>query len=194
MKYREAAKKLQRLHCQELPRRKGGSHRKWFNPATGRAAVLPGNPIQVPIVPPLPVSPIPRFPGSPTPLCSSTPCPHFSLSPPAATCPLPAALVYRVSGVIESLESLTPRDPPQPFGSRRRPMIGERRPLLLAACWFLPPAFAFALRSRRPLVSWSPIHRFSGSPFLRCPPSIRTLVPSYAPIRLASCASARHLI
>jgi len=26
---------------QELPRRKGGSHRKWFNPATGRATVLP---------------------------------------------------------------------------------------------------------------------------------------------------------
>jgi predicted RNA binding protein YcfA (HicA-like mRNA interferase family) len=24
-----------------LPRRGGGSHRKWFNPAAGRAAVLP---------------------------------------------------------------------------------------------------------------------------------------------------------
>jgi predicted RNA binding protein YcfA (HicA-like mRNA interferase family) len=41
MNYREAARKLQRLNCQELPRRKGGSHRKWFNPATGRASVLP---------------------------------------------------------------------------------------------------------------------------------------------------------
>lgn len=41
MKYREAASKLQRLNCQELPRRKGGSHRKWLNPATGRATVLP---------------------------------------------------------------------------------------------------------------------------------------------------------
>jgi len=41
MKYREAARNLQRLNCQELPRRKGGSHRKWFNPATGRATVLP---------------------------------------------------------------------------------------------------------------------------------------------------------
>lgn len=41
MKYREAARKLQELGCRELPRRKGGSHRKWFNPATGRATVLP---------------------------------------------------------------------------------------------------------------------------------------------------------
>ena len=41
MKYREAASKLQRLNCQELPRRKGGSHRKCFNPATGKASVLP---------------------------------------------------------------------------------------------------------------------------------------------------------
>ncbi len=41
MKYREVAKKLQQLNCQELPRRKDGSHRKWFNPATGRATVVP---------------------------------------------------------------------------------------------------------------------------------------------------------
>ena len=41
MKYREAARKLRSLNCQELPRRKGGSHRKWFNPGTGRATVLP---------------------------------------------------------------------------------------------------------------------------------------------------------
>ena len=41
MKYREAARKLQDLGCQELPRRKRGSHRKWLNPATGRATVLP---------------------------------------------------------------------------------------------------------------------------------------------------------
>jgi mRNA interferase HicA len=41
MKYREAARKLQELGCRELPRRKPGSHRKWFNPATGRATVLP---------------------------------------------------------------------------------------------------------------------------------------------------------
>ncbi len=41
MKYREAARKLEALGCQEIPRRKGGSHRKWYNPATGRATVLP---------------------------------------------------------------------------------------------------------------------------------------------------------
>ncbi|TET38577.1 MAG: type II toxin-antitoxin system HicA family toxin [Planctomycetota bacterium] len=41
MKYREAARKLKRLGCRELPRRGRGSHRKWHNPATDRAAVLP---------------------------------------------------------------------------------------------------------------------------------------------------------
>ena len=41
MKYREVASKLHRLGCQELPRRSSGSHRKWFNPATGRATVRP---------------------------------------------------------------------------------------------------------------------------------------------------------
>jgi len=41
VKYREAASKLRNLGCQELERRSGGSHRKWFNPAMGRAAVLP---------------------------------------------------------------------------------------------------------------------------------------------------------
>ena len=41
MKYREAARKLQALGCHELPRRKNGSHRKWFNPITGKATVLP---------------------------------------------------------------------------------------------------------------------------------------------------------
>jgi len=41
MKYRDVARKLQALNCQELPRRSGGSHRKWHNPATGRATVLP---------------------------------------------------------------------------------------------------------------------------------------------------------
>jgi mRNA interferase HicA len=41
MKYAEAARKLRALGCQELPRRKGGSHRKWHNPATGRIAPLP---------------------------------------------------------------------------------------------------------------------------------------------------------
>lgn len=41
MTYREAAAKLRRLGCTELPRRGGGSHRKWTNPATGSATVLP---------------------------------------------------------------------------------------------------------------------------------------------------------
>lgn len=41
MNYREAARRLQRLNCRELPRRRGGSHRKWFNPTTGRVSVLP---------------------------------------------------------------------------------------------------------------------------------------------------------
>lgn len=41
MNYREVARKLVNLGCQELPRRSGGSHRKWFNPATGEATVLP---------------------------------------------------------------------------------------------------------------------------------------------------------
>jgi len=37
VRYRDAAA----LGCRELSRRAGGSHRKWFNPAAGRAAVLP---------------------------------------------------------------------------------------------------------------------------------------------------------
>jgi predicted RNA binding protein YcfA (HicA-like mRNA interferase family) len=41
MKYREVARKLTILGCQELHRRGGGSHRKWFNPATQRAIVIP---------------------------------------------------------------------------------------------------------------------------------------------------------
>lgn len=41
MNYREAVRRLQRLGCQELPRRSGGSHRKWFNPANGEVTALP---------------------------------------------------------------------------------------------------------------------------------------------------------
>jgi len=41
MKYADVARKLRTLGCEELPRRKGGSHRKWHNPATGRIAPLP---------------------------------------------------------------------------------------------------------------------------------------------------------
>lgn len=41
MKYREVARKLAMLGCQELPRKGGGSHRKWLNPATQQASVIP---------------------------------------------------------------------------------------------------------------------------------------------------------
>ncbi|HEY4235297.1 MAG TPA: type II toxin-antitoxin system HicA family toxin [Lacipirellulaceae bacterium] len=41
MKYREVARKLAAMGCQELPRKGGGSHRKWFNPATQQATVVP---------------------------------------------------------------------------------------------------------------------------------------------------------
>lgn len=41
MKYREVAKKLGSLGCHELPRTGGGSHRKWFNPATGGITSVP---------------------------------------------------------------------------------------------------------------------------------------------------------
>lgn len=41
MRYREVARKLVALGCQELPRRSGGSHRKWANPVTNRLAVVP---------------------------------------------------------------------------------------------------------------------------------------------------------
>jgi len=41
MTYREAARKLRRLGCDALPRRSGGSHRKWHNPGSGKGTVLP---------------------------------------------------------------------------------------------------------------------------------------------------------
>lgn len=41
MKYREVAARLRSLGCEEIPRKGGGSHRKWVNPAAGAAAVLP---------------------------------------------------------------------------------------------------------------------------------------------------------
>jgi predicted RNA binding protein YcfA (HicA-like mRNA interferase family) len=39
--YREAARKLSALGCQDVPRRGGETHRKWTNPATNRSTVLP---------------------------------------------------------------------------------------------------------------------------------------------------------
>ena len=41
MNYREVAKSLSRLGCEELSRCGGGSHRKWFNPVTQKATVIP---------------------------------------------------------------------------------------------------------------------------------------------------------
>ena len=41
MKYREIAKKLRSLGCEEVPRQKPGSHRTWHNPQTDRMATLP---------------------------------------------------------------------------------------------------------------------------------------------------------
>lgn len=41
MRYRDAARKLVNLGCYEVPRRGGGSHRRWFNPQAQKDAVLP---------------------------------------------------------------------------------------------------------------------------------------------------------
>ena len=41
MKYRDVARKLAKLGCEELSRKGGGSHRKWHNPATELATVIP---------------------------------------------------------------------------------------------------------------------------------------------------------
>jgi mRNA interferase HicA len=40
MKYREIARRLRDLDCQELASGKG-SHRKWYNPAKGKVTVIP---------------------------------------------------------------------------------------------------------------------------------------------------------
>jgi len=40
MRYRELAKRLRQLGCEELRQGKG-SHRVWYNPATGKAAAAP---------------------------------------------------------------------------------------------------------------------------------------------------------
>ncbi|HEX9918983.1 MAG TPA: type II toxin-antitoxin system HicA family toxin [Pyrinomonadaceae bacterium] len=41
MKYKEVAAKLHRLGCIEIPRRSGGSHRKWHNPQKQKIAPVP---------------------------------------------------------------------------------------------------------------------------------------------------------
>jgi len=41
MTYRDAARKLRALGCEEVPRRGSGSHRKWRNPRTQSRTSLP---------------------------------------------------------------------------------------------------------------------------------------------------------
>jgi len=41
MNYKELTRKLRALGCHEIPRRSGGSHRKWFNPTLGKGTVIP---------------------------------------------------------------------------------------------------------------------------------------------------------
>ena len=41
MKYREVVRKLSVLGCQERVRKGGGSHRKWINPISQQATVIP---------------------------------------------------------------------------------------------------------------------------------------------------------
>jgi mRNA interferase HicA len=41
MNYREFTRRLEALGCKEIPRRGGGSHRKWINPTSGKGTVVP---------------------------------------------------------------------------------------------------------------------------------------------------------
>jgi predicted RNA binding protein YcfA (HicA-like mRNA interferase family) len=41
MNYKDLARKLRSLGCNEIARRGGGSHRKWLNPATGKGTIIP---------------------------------------------------------------------------------------------------------------------------------------------------------
>ncbi len=41
MNYADVTRRLARLGCEEVPRRGGGSHRKWRNPITGRSITVP---------------------------------------------------------------------------------------------------------------------------------------------------------
>jgi predicted RNA binding protein YcfA (HicA-like mRNA interferase family) len=42
MNYRELTRRLRALGCQEIPRRAGGSHRKWLNPAALKEGTIKG--------------------------------------------------------------------------------------------------------------------------------------------------------
>ncbi len=53
MKYREVARKLKALGCEEVKRRGIGSHRKWTNPSNNRKTVFPdwgGRDLKMPTV------------------------------------------------------------------------------------------------------------------------------------------------
>jgi len=41
MNYRKFTKKLRAIGCCEIVRSGGGSHRKWFNPATEKGTTIP---------------------------------------------------------------------------------------------------------------------------------------------------------
>jgi predicted RNA binding protein YcfA (HicA-like mRNA interferase family) len=41
MKYKEVIKKLKLMGCQEMPRRGGGSHQKWYNPINNKIVPIP---------------------------------------------------------------------------------------------------------------------------------------------------------
>ena len=41
MKYKEVVKKLKKMGCQEIARKGGGSHRKWYNPQNNTVVPIP---------------------------------------------------------------------------------------------------------------------------------------------------------
>lgn len=41
MKYRDVSRRLRALGCQEIPRKGGGSHRKWYNPNSSKKVPVP---------------------------------------------------------------------------------------------------------------------------------------------------------
>ena len=41
MNYKDLTRKLRILGCHEIPRRGGGSHRKWINPSAGKGTTVP---------------------------------------------------------------------------------------------------------------------------------------------------------
>ena len=41
MKYREVAKKLKKMGCEETSKPTRGFHRKWTNPKTGKGTIVP---------------------------------------------------------------------------------------------------------------------------------------------------------